>query len=1044
MTAADARKRHAELVAKIRHHDHLYYVEARPAVSDFEYDQLYQALLDVERQFPELVTPDSPSQRVGGTPTKGFVRIKHLQPMLSLEKIESADHPTPVEEPDREKRNRAQDENTVEGLRAFDRDIRKKLGREDVQYIIEPKVDGVSIGVHYRDGQLALGATRGDGQTGDDITVNLRTVRAIPLKLEERAGSLPELLEVRGEAYMSIADFEKLNARVETAGDKPFPNARNATAGALKQLDPKLVAQRPIRAVFYGVGACEGIAFGRHSDMLERLKQFGLPTQPVWWVCDGIDEVLRVYREEIVNDYDERRDLRTRVPYEIDGLVLKVNTMADWTRIPAKTRSPGYAIVHKPVHWITPAETLLKAITVQVGRTGVLTPVAELEPVFVQGSTISRATLHNEDEICRKDIRIGDTVVVRKAGMVIPEVFEVVKTKRPADAKEFDLFEHVGGKCPACGAAITKSEVKVDSAGEPDDGRAHDSDDRESKSSAGSGPSGGSGGPGSLGEEIIALLAAGGGAGEGLGGMAESERQQRQVRQWAKRRGCLIEEGGWLALQPVSHGSAEHEVRFRPTDGRAVKRTHPGTFGFQPVQKEGTWISVAASPLAYLIRFQLQNELFGDDVRLEGVMESAGPSMVIGQTVGGLSLVISQSWLEAGDTRHPHPTERAVADFFAERGFRRIKDAFYGWQRLADGVIVLDARPDNFIATAGGIFPIDLHLHVPLAAGEALDENEINVVWRCPNINCPAQLTRRVEYFAARKALDIESLGGIVAEKLVERGLVKEPLDLFALKVEQLAKLNLGTDEEPRTFGEKNATKVIEALERAKGFPLDRWIFALAVPNVGDTIAWQLAQAHHSLAQLADSAVLRDIRDQGALDAERKEISPRSRKNPPKDEAERALREARYDELGRELKTIEERLSDGGLKARMVEVGPVVAGSVLEFFASVAGQALLARLKELGIDPRSERPVASPVAARSPIAGKTFVLTGTLPTLARDEASKLIRDAGGSTSSSVSKNTDYVLAGEEAGSKLEKAQKLGVKVIDEREFLEMLDRKNDR
>ncbi len=779
MTAADARKRHAELVAKIRHHDHLYYVEARPAVSDFEYDQLYQALLDVEKLFPELVTPDSPSQRVGGAPSKGFARIKHLQPMLSLEKIESADHPTPVEEPDRERRNRAQDENTVEGLRAFDRDIRKKLGRDAVQYIIEPKVDGVSIGVHYREGQLVLGATRGDGQTGDDITVNLRTVRAIPLKLEAGAGSLPELLEVRGEAYMSIADFGKLNARMDEAGEKPFPNARNATAGALKQLDPKLVAQRPIRAVFYGVGACEGIAFERHSDMLERLKQFGLPTQPVWWVCDGIDEVLRVYREEIVNDYDERRDLRTRVPYEIDGIVLKVNTMVDWARIPAKTRSPGYAIVHKPVHWITPAETLLKAITVQVGRTGVLTPVAELEPVFVQGSTISRATLHNEDEIRRKDIRIGDTVVVRKAGMVIPEVFEVVKTKRPEGAEEFDLFKHVGGKCPACGGPIAKEKM--------------------------------------------------------------------------------------------SGGDAEE------------------------------------------------------------------------------------------------------------------------------------------------------------------------VAWRCENVaGCPAQLTRRVEYFAARKALDIESLGGIVAEKLVERGLVKEPLDLFDLKVEQLAKLNLGTDDEPRTFGEKNATKVIEALERAKGFPLDRWIFALAIPNVGDTIAWQLAQAHHSLGELAHSAVLRDIRDQGALDAERKEISPRSRKNPPKDEADRALREARYDELGRELKAIEERLSTGGLKTRMVEVGPVVADSVLDYFASPTGHALLARLRELGIDPRSERPVASPAAANSPIAGKTFVLTGTLPTLSRDEASKLIRDAGGSTSGSVSMHTDYVLAGEEAGSKLEKAKALGIRILTEAEFRELI------
>jgi len=313
------------------------------------------------------------------------------------------------------------------------------------------------------------------------------------------------------------------------------------------------------------------------------------------------------------------------------------------------------------------------------------------------------------------------------------------------------------------------------------------------------------------------------------------------------------------------------------------------------------------------------------------------------------------------------------------------------------------------------------------------------VAWRCENVaGCPAQLTRRVEYFAARKALDIESLGGIVAEKLVERGLVKEPLDLFDLKLDQLAKLNLGTDDEPRTFGEKNATKVIEAVERAKGFPLDRWIFALAIPNVGDTIAYQLTQAHCSLGELAGSPVLRDIRDQGALDTERREISPRARKNPPKDDAERTHREARYEELGRALNAIEERLSSGGLKARLPEVGPVVAGSVLDFFASTAGKAALNRLRELGIDPRSEPPAVSTAAANSPIAGKTFVLTGTLPTLSRDEASKLIRDAGGSTSGSVSKNTDYVLAGEEAGSKLEKARKLGVQVIDEAAFRTLL------
>jgi DNA ligase (NAD+) len=700
-------------------------------------------------------------------------------------------------------------------------------------------VDGVSIGVHYRHGKLALGVTRGDGTEGDDITTNLKTVRGIPLELQSRAGvsparrarqreheefplasfadagrrdACPTLLEVRGEAYMAIKEFDAINKKLEAEGEKTFPNARNATAGTLKQLDPKLVAQRPIRAVFYATGAVDGIEFKTHSEMLESLAKFGLPTQKLWWVCDGIEEVLKIYREKVVAHYDEDKDLRRQLPYEIDGIVLKVNTLADWPRIPGRSRAPGYAIVHKPVPWITPAETVLKAITVQVGRTGVLTPVAELEPVFVQGSTISRATLHNEDEIRRKDIRIGDTVVIRKAGMVIPEIVEVVKTKRPPGAQEFDLFQHVGGKCPACGGPIAKDNV-------------------------------------------------------GQASRLPSER-------------------------------------------------------------------VSAS------------------------MEEAGA---------------------------------------ASLGRR-------------------DACPT------------------------------LEVAWRCQNIaGCPAQLMRRVEYFAQRKALDLESLGGIVADKLVERGLVKEPLDLFDLKLEQLGKLNLGTDDEPRVFGEKNAKKILEALQRAKTAPLSRWIHALAIADVGEATAKQLAATHESLEALAKSEVLKDIRDLGAKETERAEISPRSRKNPPKNEADKARREQRDAELKAEIAEIESRLEAGGLKAKLVEVGPVAAASVLDYFASPAGKKVLARIRELGIKPErgallrvSDENAPGGAMLRAPIfAGKTFVLTGTLPTLTREEATAKIEALGGKVSGSVSKKTDFVLAGTDAGSKLTKAQELGVKILDEKEFLAM-------
>ena len=446
-----------ELRKEIEDHDRRYYADGTSKVSDFEYDRLFSELAALEEKHPESITPNSPTQRVGGAPVEGFDRVKHIQRMLSLEKIQAADHPDSREQPDREKRNHLQDENTLPRLVEFDKLVRKHLNRDSVEYVMEPTVDGVSIGIHYRNGKLTLGVTRGDGEWGDDITSNIRTIHGIPLELKMK--NPPPLLEVRGEAYISTKDFENLNAGLEASGENAFPNARNATAGALKQLDPRLVARRPISAVFYAVGACEGIAFVSHSEMLNALKTFGLPTQRRWWVCKDIGNALDIYRKEIVCGYDEQHDLRSQLPYEIDGIVLKVNSLADSSRVPAKTRSPGYAIVHKPVPWITPAETVLRNITIQVGRTGVLTPVAELDPVSIQGSTVARATLHNEAEILRKDIRIGDTVVVRKAGMVIPEVLEAVKSKRPEEAIPFDFLAFTGGKCPECGGEIAKDLV---------------------------------------------------------------------------------------------------------------------------------------------------------------------------------------------------------------------------------------------------------------------------------------------------------------------------------------------------------------------------------------------------------------------------------------------------------------------------------------------------------------------------------------------------------------------------------------------------------
>src|SRR5213079_3376621 len=463
--------------------------------------------------------------------------------------------------------------------------------------VIEPKVDGVAVSLIYESGKLRQAATRGDGNMGDSITQNIRTIRSVPERLRDRA---PKLLEVRGEVYMDRKGFEKLNDEREKQGLPQFANPRNAAAGSLKQLDPAIVAKRPLGIVLYGTGAIEGVDVDLHSEIFPLLKKLGLPVTERWWVANSVEEIL-----DAIHELD---CIRHKFVYQTDGAVVKVNSFAQRERLGFTAKSPRWAIAYK--YAAERVETRLKNIVIQVGRTGILTPVAVLEPMFVSGSTVGRATLHNEDEIKRKDIRIGDTVVIEKAGEVIPAVVEVVKSKRPRDAKPFDFAEHIHGKCPVCSGRIR--------------------------------------------------------------------------------------------------------------------------------------------------------------------------------------------------------------------------------------------RDPEFVA------------------------------WRCENLYCPAQTTRRVEFFAARGALDIESIGGIVADKLVERGLVREPLDLFDLKIEQLAKLNLGTEEAPRVFGEKNATKAIKAIEHARTLPLSRWLFALAIPDVGRTTATQLARFHETIEDVVNSQLLRDVLDYHAKKKnERREIAER-------------------------------------------------------------------------------------------------------------------------------------------------------------------------
>jgi DNA ligase (NAD+) len=421
MTLSEARVIHTGLCEEIRRHDHAYYVEARPTISDHEYDRLYSRLIDLEKQFPELITPDSPTQKVGGEPLKAFKPVRHERPMLSLDNTYSQ-----------------------EELREFVRRVQRLLPNETLEWVVEPKIDGVAINLRYENGEFTSGATRGDGTTGDDITQNLRTIRSIPRHLRAGSGTIPGLLEARGEVYLTKAGFERLNTERKAAGEETFANPRNAAAGSLKQLDPKIVSRRPLDIVLYGTGAVTGAGTPHeHSALLDWLKGLGFRTPERTWRCRSADELIAA-----IEDLDT---IRRGFAYETDGAVIKLNSFEQRERAGFTSKAPRWAIAYK--YAAEQAETLLKAITLQVGRTGALTPVAELEPVFLAGSTIARATLHNEDYIRQKDIRIGDTVTIEKAGEVIPAVVDVVLTRRTGKEVPFRF----PSECPECGSKTART-----------------------------------------------------------------------------------------------------------------------------------------------------------------------------------------------------------------------------------------------------------------------------------------------------------------------------------------------------------------------------------------------------------------------------------------------------------------------------------------------------------------------------------------------------------------------------------------------------------
>ncbi len=425
MNKQQAEARIQELRREIERHNHLYYVLDRPEITDAEYDALYRELTKLEEQYPELVTPDSPTQRVGGAPLEKFSQVTHRIPMLSLENALAEEEMTD-----------------------FDERVKRFLGLpagKEIDYVCEPKMDGLAVELVYENGEFMVGATRGDGVTGEDVTQNLRTVKSIPLRLA--TDRPPRLLEVRGEVYLGLAAFQRLNAEREEAGEPAFANPRNAAAGSIRQLDPRITDRRPLSIFCYAPGEVTGHEFTSQHQFLETIPRWGLPVNPLIRRVAGIRGVLEYYRE-----IAEKRE---SLPYEIDGVVVKVDSFALQRELGEKSRSPRWAIA-----WKFPprqAVTVIVDIVPQVGRTGVITPTAHLQPVEVSGVTVSRATLHNWEEMERKDIRIGDTVVIERAGDVIPAVVKVMTEKRSGHEKPLPIPP----ACPACGSEVVKIPGEV-------------------------------------------------------------------------------------------------------------------------------------------------------------------------------------------------------------------------------------------------------------------------------------------------------------------------------------------------------------------------------------------------------------------------------------------------------------------------------------------------------------------------------------------------------------------------------------------------------
>lgn len=650
-----------QLTRELEYHSYLYYVLDSPEIQDSEYDRMFRHLEELEAANPELVFPESPTQRVGGRVSSQFEQVEHIVPLESLQDVFS-----------------------FEELRSFEMQIQKRLEADEVEYTVEPKVDGLSVSLEYENGIFIRGATRGDGRIGENVTENLKTIRSIPMVLE----NAPARLIVRGEVYMPKAVFLELNAQREAEGESLFANPRNAAAGSLRQMDPAVAAQRHLDIAVFNLQLAEGITFQTHSETLEYLREKRFKIIPYHIVHDPETA------EQEVNDLDTNREL---LPFDIDGAVLKINSLAVRQTLGSTARFPRWAAAFKYPPEIR--QTVLEDIVVQVGRTGVLTPKAVVRPVRLAGTTVTSATLHNQNFISEKDIRIGDTVSIRKAGEIIPEILEVDFSRRPGNTEPWRMPQN----CPVCGSPVERDE---------------------------------------------------------------------------------------------------------------------------------------------------------------------------------------------------------------------------------DGVAL-----------------------------------------RCTGAACPAQLLRNLEHFVSRDAMDIDGLGRAIIEKLVERGLITSPADLYYLTMEQISSL--------WDKGSKAAANLLAAIDNSRGNDVSKLIYAFGIRQVGVKASRILAQHFENLDCLM-----------AATEEELKQIP---------------------------------------------DIGDITAKNIIKWFADPQARHMIQRLREAGVNFNCSLTIED-----RRFAGMSFVLTGALELFTRDQASAKIESFGGKVSSSVSRKTSYVVAGANAGSKLNKAEKLGIPVLTEKEFLEML------